>query len=41
MTIAFPQGAARVKARHAKELLGSGPSMSELVPAYEALSIDD
>lgn len=32
MTIAFTHGAERVKPRHCKELLGSGPSIGELVP---------
>lgn len=33
MTFAFPHGTKRVKAGHCKELLGSGPSIGELVPA--------
>lgn len=33
MTFAFPHGSKRVKASHCKELLGSGPSIGELVPA--------
>jgi flagellar motor switch protein FliM len=37
MTSALPLKAERVKARHCKELLGSGPSIGELVPALSLI----